>query len=126
MCHARRVLVVEDTPALRQLLAQALADEGYTVRTAADGVHALRLLETLAPCLILLDLRMPVMDGWDFARAYRARDSADAHIVVLTAEPAPGSLDDIQPVHVAAKPFDLEELLPVVERWVLAHAPRSA
>ena len=126
MCRARRVLVVEDTSALRQLLAEALADEGYAVHTAADGAQALRLLETLAPCLILLDLRMPVMDGWEFARAYRAREDVDAQIVVMTAEHGPGPLDDIQPVHIAAKPFDLEELLPVVERWVLAHAPRSA
>lgn len=126
MCRARRVLVVEDTPALRRLLAEALADEGYAVHAAADGAQALRPLEEVAPCLILLDLRMPVLDGWGFARAYRARGDADARIVVLTAEPAPGPLDEIRPVHVAAKPFDLEALLPVVERWVLAHVPRPA
>jgi CheY-like chemotaxis protein len=72
MGDARRVLVVEDSPALRHLLAMALADEGYAVHTAADGARALELLERLAPCLILLDLRMPVMDGPAFARAYRA------------------------------------------------------
>lgn len=125
MCHERRVLVVEDTPALRSLLVLALTDEGYTVHAAVHGVHALQLLEKIAPCLILLDLRMPIMDGWVFARAYRARDDADAHLIVMTAEPiVAGSLDVIKPVHVARKPFDLEQLLSSVERSVLAHPPR--
>lgn len=125
MCYERRVLVVEDTPALRTLLVLALTDEGYTVHVAVHGAHALQLLEKVAPCLILLDLRMPIMDGHAFARAYRARNDADAHLIVMTAEPiVVGSLNEIKPVHVARKPFDLEQLLPSVERWVLAHPPR--
>jgi CheY-like chemotaxis protein len=126
MCDARRVLVVEDLPALRQLLAMALADEGFAVRTAPNGAEALAGLEEAAPCLILLDLRMPVMDGHAFARAYRARGDADAHLVVMTAEARPGDLREIGPVHVVPKPFDLGELLPVVERWVRAHPPRRS
>ena len=106
MCHARRVLVVEDTLAFRQLLVLVLTDEGYTVHAAVHGAHALRVLETLAPCLILLDLRRPVMDGFAFARAYRAREDADAHIVVMTAEFQPGELDAIAPVQIIPKPFD--------------------
>jgi two-component system chemotaxis response regulator CheY len=124
MCQARRVLVVEDTRAVRQLLVLALTDEGFTVHAAIHGAHALELLETLTPCLILLDLRMPVLDGHGFARAYHARDDADAHIIVMTAEPLTGSLDAINPVHVVRKPFDLEQFLPIVERWVAAHPPR--
>ena len=124
MCHARRVLVVEDTPALRQLLVLALTDEGYAVHAAVHGVHALQVLETLTPCLILLDLRMPVMDGRAFARAYRARDDADAHIIVMTAETPIGSLNEISPVHIVRKPFDLEHILPIVDRWVEEHPPR--
>ncbi len=126
MCYARRVLVVEDTPALRHLLALALTDEGFTVHAAVHGGHALQLLDTLAPCLILLDLRMPVMDGYAFARAYRAREDADAPIIVMTAERRLEALDAINPVHIAPKPFDLEELLPIVEHWVAAHPPRTA
>jgi two-component system, chemotaxis family, chemotaxis protein CheY len=126
MCHARRVLVVEDTPAVCRLLARALADEGYTVHAAVHGTHALQLLEQIAPCLILLDLRKPVVDGWAFAQAYRARDDSDADLVAITAEPFIGPLDDNNPVHVARKPFDLERLLPPVGRWVDAHAPRMA
>ena len=126
MCHARRVLEVEDTPTLRSLLVLVLTDAGYAVPAAVHGAHALQLLETLAPCLILLDLRMPVMDGHAFARAYRARDEADAHLIVMTAEPYVGSLDEINPVHVVRKPFDLEQLLPIVDQWVQAHLPRLA
>ena len=124
MCHARRVLVVEDTPAVRQLLVFALTDEGYTVLAAIHGAHALKLLDTFTPCLILLDLRMPVLDGHGFARAYRARDGADAHIIVMTAEPLTGPLAAIGPVHVVRKPFDLEQFLPIVKRWVSDHPPR--
>jgi CheY-like chemotaxis protein len=123
MCHTRRVLVVDDTPALKHLLKLALTSEGYTVAVADHGAHALRLLETFAPCLILLDLRMPVMDGIAFARAYRARDRADAHIVVMTAESQPGDLGTIAPVQIVRKPFDLDALLPIVEQWVSEHAP---
>jgi len=126
VCHERRVLVVEDTPAVRQLLVLALTDEGYRVQAAVHGAHALQLLETLAPCLILLDLRMPVLDGYGFARAYRARDDADAHLIVMTAEARPGPLDAIKPVQVVRKPFDLEHLLPNVEHWVRAHPSRAA
>lgn len=126
MCQARRVLVVEDTAAVRMLLILALTEEGYAVHGAVHGAHALQLLEMLAPCLILLDLRMPVMDGPAFARAYRAREEADAHIVVMTAEARPAELDAIAPVQLVPKPFELEELLPIVAQWVHAHVSRSA
>jgi two-component system, chemotaxis family, chemotaxis protein CheY len=123
MCHTRRVLVVDDTPALKHLLELALTHEGYTVAVADHGAHALRLLESFAPCLILLDLRMPVMDGIAFARAYHAREHADALIVVMTAEAQPGDLGAIAPVQVVRKPFDLDALLPIVEQWVHEHTP---
>ena len=124
MCRARRVLVVEDTPELRRLLAAALGDEGYTVAAAADGAEALAMLGAVAPCIILLDLRMPVMDGPAFARAYRARGDADAHIVVMTAERRPEALPGIAPAAAVAKPFDLDPLVALVGRWVRAH-PRA-
>jgi CheY-like chemotaxis protein len=123
MCEARRVLVVEDMPAVRQLLVLTLAEEGYTVHTAVHGADALRLLETLAPCLILLDLRMPVMDGAAFARAYHRRPDADAHLVVLTAEGRAEQIRAIGPAAVVRKLFDLDRLLEVVARWVAAHRP---
>ena len=126
MCSARRVLVVEDTPALRTLLAQVLTDEGYTVSCAIHGAHALTLLPAASPCVILLDLRMPVMDGRTFAQTYRGRKDADAHIIVMTAEAQVGEVDEIAPVHIAKKPFDLVALLLAVEHWVQAHEHGAA
>lgn len=121
MCQARRVLVVEDTPALRMLLQLALTDEGYEVLTAEHGAAALERIAAARPCVILLDLRMPVMDGRAFARAYRRRADADAHIIVMTANAQIGDLKEIVPSQVVTKPFDLEALLPNVEHWVAAH-----
>lgn len=85
MCRARWVLVVDDRAVLRTLLELVLTDAGYTVHSAVHGGHALALLGPARPCLILLDLDMPVMDDAAFACAYRQRDDADAHIVVMTA-----------------------------------------
>lgn len=125
VCDARRVLVVEDAPAVRELLAVMLTEEGYAVHTAVHGAHALRLLETLTPCLILLDLRMPVLDGAAFVRAYRQRPNADAHLVVMTAEGREEDIAAIAPSALVRKPFDLEQLLRIVERWVGTHQART-
>jgi len=76
------VLVVEDDPAIRSLLATVLIQEGHEVRTAVDGREALRLLRDGAPpSLILLDLLMPTMDGWEFRRE-QLRDPALAGVPV--------------------------------------------
>ena len=68
---AVRVLVVDDDESIRQIVRMCLGDEGYEVFEAANGLDALALLPDCRPDLILLDLRMPVMDGWEFARRYR-------------------------------------------------------
>jgi CheY-like chemotaxis protein len=63
------VLIVEDDAALREVYADALADEGYEVLVASEGREALAMLEDgpAAPCVVLLDLRMPGMSGWELA-----------------------------------------------------------
>jgi CheY-like chemotaxis protein len=68
-----RVLVVEDHLDTREAIAELLASEGHQYGIASNGQQALEWLgaQTELPCLILLDLRMPVMDGWDFLRAVR-------------------------------------------------------
>lgn len=113
-------MVVEDDAELRLLMEFALADAGYTVRTAPDGLEALAALAepvSPPPCLILLDMRMPRMDGWQFARAFRARDPGGPPIVVVTAaEEAARRAADIGAQGHLDKPFDIDDLLRVVAR----------
>jgi CheY-like chemotaxis protein len=82
-----RVLVVEDDDAARALLRDMLVKEGCTVEVAEDGLAALAKVETEAPDLILLDLMMPRMDGFQFLEAMRAKPGKEnIPIVVLTAK----------------------------------------
>jgi len=122
MCGNRRVLLVEDHPAVRRLLRETLTDAGYAVQAAVEGAAALTALERATPCLILLDLRMPGMDGWAFARAYRQRPPPHAAIVVMTAEARLDRLEELAPAAVVRKPFNLDAVLAVVHHHVAAHA----
>ena len=62
---------MDDDPSIRELLYSALADEGYEVVPATDGQDALGILDRWTPDVIVLDLMMPVMDGWTFAKRMR-------------------------------------------------------
>ena len=114
----RRVLVVDDDRVIRECVAETLREEGYEARTAMNGAEALELIEAgPAPDLIVLDMRMPVLDGWGFARAYRARPGPHAPIVVITAaHDSPERLVELQAEDVLPKPFDLDQLVRAVER----------
>ena len=80
------VLLVDDEPAMRQLARQALERNGWRVIEAADGAEALAQVARAIPRVILLDLAMPIMDGFTFLRELRARlDCAHVPVVVLTA-----------------------------------------
>ena len=113
------VLVVDDDAGTRDVLTDALGDEGYQVRTASSGQEALRVLQQEGhPSLILLDMRMPVMDGTAFLEAYRRLPGPHAPVVALTAAGRP-AIDDVHGVDgVLAKPFALDDLLAVVERYL--------
>jgi DNA-binding response OmpR family regulator len=79
----KRVLVVDDDPALLPLIEYTFAREGYEVLTACDGKEALREFFTHKPDLVILDIMMPRMDGWEACR--RIREVSDVPIVMLTA-----------------------------------------
>jgi two-component system, chemotaxis family, chemotaxis protein CheY len=112
------VLVIDDDESIRDFLTTALTDEGYAVLTAANGQAALDLLADVSPGLILLDMRMPVMDGWEFARLYRQRPGPHAPLVVMTAaRDAIDRASQIEADGLLAKPFDLDDLLAVVARF---------
>jgi two-component system response regulator MprA len=107
-----RILVVDDDSSIRQVIAYALGDEGYQVDEASDGEAALASVGRQHPDLILLDMKMPGVDGWEFARLYRERYERVAPIIVLTAaRDAAQRASDINAVSYIPKPFDLDALL---------------
>jgi DNA-binding response OmpR family regulator len=111
------VLVVEDDPDLVALVEMLLVDEGYRVRTAPEGRAALAHVGEEMPALVLLDMRMPGMDGWEFAREFRARHGRAAPIVVVTAaEDARARAQEIDADGWLAKPFDLDDVLALAAR----------
>jgi len=78
------ILVVDDDPHIRELVRHFLQQEGFTVHEAADGAEALRKLESVKADLIILDIMMPNMDGWDLCR--ELREHYDLPLLMLTAK----------------------------------------
>jgi CheY-like chemotaxis protein len=108
----RRVLVVDDDPEVRDTLRSLLASRGFAVYTASNGRSALKLLDILRPpprCVIL-DLRMPVMDGWEFMTRLRARHVAPMVIVMSSATDPPDGAR-----HYFPKPPPFDALLQAIE-----------
>jgi CheY-like chemotaxis protein len=111
-----RVLVVEDDESIRELVDLVLSGAGYEVVTAQNGAVALQVVGGVRPDLILLDMRMTVMDGWEFARRYRSSPEPHAPIVVLTA--ARDAAERAAEIHAngyLGKPFGVDELLALVD-----------
>ena len=112
--------MVEDDPGVRSFLAEVLGLEGYDVRTAAHGREALGILASWRPLVILLDLMMPVLDGWGF-RDEQARDEHLARIPVVLLSAVPDPRREAKELDVAAwlpKPCDLDELLATVRSLI--------
>jgi CheY-like chemotaxis protein len=112
------VLIVEDDADLREMMAQLLTLEGFNAATVSNGREALAYLQSnAAPDVILLDLMMPVMDGWEFRREQqRHREMADVPVIILSA------LDQARATDVAAdaflkKPLDFDRLLELIRRY---------
>ena len=118
---AEHVLVVEDQRDIRDFVAFVLENEGYRVSTADNGAVALEHVAREHVDVVLLDMRMPVMDGWAFAQAYREQPGPHAPIVVLTAaQDAASRAAQIQADDYLGKPFELDDLLNVVARYARA------
>jgi CheY-like chemotaxis protein len=116
---AKRILVVEDNAATREALALILEGSGYEVQTAAHGRAALDHLQTgQRPDLILLDLMMPVMDGWQFRVVQRSdADLAGIPVIVCTAaSEAQRRSEILGAVAYLSKPVEVEDLLHAIER----------
>ncbi len=117
-----RVLVVDDDPAIREMLEDVLSEEGYDVSTARDGVEALEVLERGGDYLVLLDLMMPRLDGRGVIRTLEQRPEmrrASRVVVMSAAERLFAFSATMQSNIVAeqiAKPFELDILFEVVSR----------
>lgn len=114
-----RVLVIDDDPSIREAIRFVLSDEGFEVDEAANGQAALDAIDRRHPDLILLDMKMPVMDGWEFVGRYRARYDRRAQIVVVTAaQDAARRSADAGADDYLSKPFDLDDLVRLVSTLV--------
>jgi len=111
------ILVVDDDPDLREFLGLVLTSMGFEVTSAANGQEALDVMEGHDPDLILLDMKMPVMNGWEFCRALEGRD-ARPPIVVLTAAPDPACrAAEVHADGWLGKPFESADLEAIVRRF---------
>jgi CheY-like chemotaxis protein len=111
------VLVVDDDPTIRDFLAEALRDQGYAVETAANGAEAVEAVARSRPSLVLLDVRMPVLDGWGFAEVMRERGLRLPIVVMTAAHNAQYWCDEIGAVCALPKPFHLDDLFGAVDRF---------
>lgn len=112
----KRVLVVEDDPNLRTVIRIVLEPMGYQVVEAIHGADALNLMSAGVPDIVLADLKMPVMDGYELVRRMRThRDLMSVPVVIITGRSEAkysGELGDF----VLVKPFEARDLVNAIER----------
>jgi DNA-binding response OmpR family regulator len=118
---------VDDDESIRQFIEMALDDDGFEVAVAAEGASALQAAARFQPDVILLDMRMPGVDGWSFAEAYREAPGPHAPILVLTAaRDAEAYAAEIRADAFLAKPFDLAELIRMLHALADRRASRGS
>ena len=122
----RRVVVIEDDPEMIELVKLILAKDGFDVAGANNGRDGLGVIEESQPDVVLLDLMMPDMDGWEVYQSMKAQDSMkNIPVIIITAKAQ--SIDRVLGLHIAkvddyiTKPFSPSELLTSV-RKVIANA----
>ena len=114
------ILVVDDDPAILSVVALILEMEGYPVATASNGIEALAAVQRLHPSLVVLDLGMPLLDGWGFARALKA-EGLHIPLIVMTATTNPRlRAEEVGASAYVSKPFEMSALLSAVRNSRLA------
>ncbi len=112
------VLVVDDDALLHQLLVQVLEEEGCTVQAVSTGRAALDYLAQHRPRVVIVDLRLPDLDGVAFTRRYRQQPGPHAPIVLMSADAEIDQIAQEAGINaVLSKPFDLDDLLAVLQRY---------
>jgi urea transport system substrate-binding protein len=110
-----KILIVEDDEDLLDLMKLVLAGEGYQVETARNGHDAMELVRKDLPDLILLDMKMPVMNGWEFAaRFYHQHERVAKVLVVTHAASAQSRAGDVNATGFLGKPFSKDQLIAAV------------
>ena len=112
----RRVLVVDDDPDMRHAMQEVLTDEGLDVDLAADGREALECADRELPSLVILDLTLPVLDGFDVADFLRQRHGLLPILAVTADGRAPQKARRVGAYAYLRKPFELETLVDLVKR----------
>jgi two-component system KDP operon response regulator KdpE len=117
MARVQHILIVEDDEPLRRMIRQALTFAGYDVQEAGNGLHALRVIDSHPPDVVILDLGLPIISG----QTVLAEIAAHAHtreipVIVITGEP--GTHDGLGSVCVLRKPFDVDQLVKTVRSCV--------
>jgi len=121
--NAKRVVCIEDEPEMIDLVRLILGRKGFSVIGANGGIEGLETVQRERPDLVLLDLMMPDMDGWEVYQQMKADDDLrDIPVVVVTAKAQ--SIDKVLGLHIAkvddyiTKPFGPQELLESVEKII--------
>ena len=111
------ILIVDDQTGVRRLLFEALADEGYNVKMASSGTEALKILSGTLPSMVLLDMKMPGMNGFETLQEIR-RQYGNLTVVMMTAY---GDVEVVNQTralgveHYLNKPFDLDDVRVLVK-----------
>ncbi len=119
--NLKSILCIEDEPEMIDLMRLILGRRGFSVKGAAGGIEGLRMIREERPDLVLLDLMMPDMDGWEVYQQMKADENTkNIPVIVVTAKAQ--SIDKVLGLHIAkvddylAKPFSPQDLLSSVER----------
>lgn len=127
--HMRPVLIVDDDPDILMLLRETLALSGYPMRFAHNGVEALASAAAYTPSLVILDIMMPKMDGFQFLAELETQGVA-IPVMVITASASPETQKRLQMLqgqgkitHVFTKPFSILGLMDAVGDIVTAQTP---
>lgn len=120
MLMSKRILVVEDDTSIRELLVELLESEGFTVSSAVNGLEGLKRLEADKHDLILIDLMMPVMDGYTFrTEQLKNADWAKIPTVVMSAESnAKEKMKSYNVTAFLSKPVELDTILRTVTQYI--------
>ncbi|MEV8508556.1 response regulator [Actinoplanes sp. NPDC051475] len=119
-----KVLVVDDDPAIRQLLSDVLELDGHEVHVAVDGAEGVRAYASVRPDFVVLDVMMPRLDGYDVLRSIRAGEGSEVPVLLLSAAPDCATRGrEIGASYYLAKPFTADEVLYLIDGVVGHQTP---